>query len=456
MDKKKPPSFKTKDFLNQTETRNIILEELPVGLCLTDLEGAAEYVNQRFGKITGYHQKDIIGKNIFAIGLFPDDIASVIRQQIAARNNGAGTQKWDAHLKRKDGSWIWVVVEGVLIRKTDTPVGLQIAISDITDRKRAEEKIRYQASLLQHVSDAVISSDKEGFIQTWNRAAERIYGWKENELTGKNFHDILRPEYRYHSREEVIQQLKTEGVWSGEIIHHRKDGQPLAMISTISVLKDAVGNTTGFVSVNHDITAQKQAEEALKESEEKYRLMVESSRDAIVISQNDRFIYVNDAFAKMLGYNKEELILRNYQDVYTEEAVQALAERERQRSKGATVLDRYETTFKKSDGTEISVEANVKIIDYHGQKATFAVIRDITKQKEILKTLEETAKRSKNLEGFIPICAGCNKIRDDEKEGHPWVNPYEYFAPRHPDLKFSHGMCPECMQKWYPKYAKKK
>jgi PAS domain S-box-containing protein len=456
MDKNEPPPLKTNDFLNQTDTRNIILEELPVGLCLTDLEGAVEYVNQRFGKITGYQQKDIIGKNIFEMGLFPDDIAKLIRQQIAARNNATDTQKWDAQLKRKDGSWIWVVVEGVLIRKTDQPIGFQIALNDITDRKRAEEKIRYQASLLQNVSDAVISSDKDGFIQTWNRAAERIYGWKADELTGKKFHDILRPEYRYHSREEIIRKLKTEGVWSGEIVHYHKDGQPIAMISTISVLKDAAGNQNGFVSVNHDITAQKQAEEALKESEEKYRLMVESSRDAIVISQNDRFIFINDAFAEMLGYTRDELILRNYKDVYTKEAVQDLAERAARRDRGEAVPNRYETVFKKKDGTEIPVEASIKIIDYHGQKATFAVIRDITRQKEILKTLEEAAKRSKNLEGFIPICAGCNKIRDDEKEGHPWVNPYEYFAPRYPDLKFSHGMCPECMQKWYPKYAKKK
>lgn len=194
-------------------------------------------------------------------------------------------------------------------------------------------------------------------------------------------------------------------------------------------------------------------EKALKESEEKYRLMVEISGDGIVISQKDKFIFVNDAFAKMLGYDKDDLVYRNYKEVYTEKAVNKLKERERQRNKGQKVSNRYETVLKKKDGTEIDVETHVAIIEYKGAKATFAVIRDITKQKEIIKKLQKSAEQTGDLKDFIPICAGCNKIRDDEKEGKPWVSPPEYMAKRLPDIKFSHGMCPDCMAKWYPDYV---
>ncbi|MCD6205718.1 MAG: PAS domain S-box protein [Candidatus Marinimicrobia bacterium] len=456
MQKKDSQSPKKTNHRNKFDDRNTALEELPVGILRTDLKGIIKYVNRQFEEITGYQRKDIVDKNVFEIDLFNDDIRNFFKEQMAGRTSDAHTQNFDIRFKHKDGTWHWVTQKNVLIREAGVPVGFQVAVSDITERRRAEEQIRYQAGLLRHVSDAIIASDKNGFIQMWNAAAEKIYGWKADELKGKIFHDVLQPEYRYCSREEVMTKLKTEGVWSGEIVHHCKDGQPISMTSTISVLKDAAGNQTGLVSVNHDITSQKLAEEALKESEEKYRLLVESSRDAIVISQNDKFIFINDAFAQMLGYPKEELLMMNYQNVYTENAVHILEERKKQRSRGAAVPDRYETVFRKKDGSEIPVEANIRIIDYHGQKATFAVIRDITKQKEILKTLEEAAKQSRNLEGFIPICAGCSKIRDDEKEGHPWVNPSEYFASRYPDLKFSHGMCPDCMQIWYPDYSKKK
>lgn len=207
---------------------------------------------------------------------------------------------------------------------------------------------------------------------------------------------------------------------------------------------------------NKILKERQRMEAALKESEEKYRLMVESSGDGIVISQKDKFIFVNDAFAKMLGYDKDDLVYRNYKEVYTETAVNKLKEREKQRNKGQKVSNRYETVFKKKDGTEIDVEAHVAIIEYKGAKVTFAVIRDITKQKEIIKKLQKSAEQTGDLKGFISICAGCNKIRDDEKKGKPWVSPPEYMDKRFPGVHFSHGMCPDCMVKWYPDHVNMK
>jgi len=182
---------------------------------------------------------------------------------------------------------------------------------------------------------------------------------------------------------------------------------------------------------------------------------VESSNDAIVIRQENRFIFVNEGFVRMLGYTRDELLLMDYLAIFTPEAARNLLERQAQRELGEKVSDRYETQFLKKDGSEMPVEVNVDIIDYRGQKAAFAVIRDLTKQKEIMRELEKSARLTRNLEGFVPICAGCNKIRDDEVGGHPWVSPAEYAAKRLPKVQFSHGMCPDCMKKWYPDYVGK-
>ncbi len=140
--------------------------------------------------------------------------------------------------------------------------------SDISERKRAEEQIRYQAGLLQDVSDAIIATDNHNDIQAWNKAAERIYGWKAEETIGKNFHEVLKPEYRYQSREEVVEKLDREGAWSGEIIHHLRNGRQIPVQSTITILKDAAGGRSGLVSVNHDISERKQAEELLRERDQ--------------------------------------------------------------------------------------------------------------------------------------------------------------------------------------------
>ncbi|MBN2600524.1 MAG: PAS domain S-box protein [Candidatus Marinimicrobia bacterium] len=116
--------------------------------------------------------------------------------------------------------------------------------------------------------------------------------------------------------------------------------------------------------------------------EEKYRLLIENIKDAIVISQFDRFIFFNDQFASMLGYSVSELTMMDYRDVYSVKGVEILRERSARRDRGENVPSQYDTVFRRKDGSEINVEANVSIIQYQGNTATFAVIRDISDRKK--------------------------------------------------------------------------
>jgi PAS domain S-box-containing protein len=140
----------------------------------------------------------------------------------------------------------------------------------------------------------------------------------------------------------------------------------------------------------------------LMKSEEKYRLLVENVNDAIVISQNDKFIFFNNQFAEMLGYSIKELYLKDYREVYSEKSVNILKEREIKRNLGEDVPSRYETVFIRKDGSEIDLEANVSIIEYRGQKATFAVIRDITERKLAEKELAEKEQKYRMLFNLSP------------------------------------------------------
>ncbi|MBU1065033.1 PAS domain-containing protein, partial [bacterium] len=442
--------------LRENEERyRAVVENSHSGILIVGEDYKFNYINDALCNIFGRRREDIIGHDFKEF--LDNDSKSLVADRYLRRQRGEEVPpRYEFNVVRKDGEKRRVEISSTVVRDSQGRARTIAQLLDITERKRSEEQVHYQANLLQNVSDAIIASDKDGIIQIWNPAAEKIYGWKSDEVRGKKFHEIIKPEYHYKSREGVFEKIKADGVWSGEIVHHRKDGQPISILSTISGLKDNSGNQTGLVSVNHDITERKQAEEALKESEAKYRLMVESSRDAIVISQNDRYIFINDAFANMLGYQKADLLMSSYKKVYTEEAIKILEERDKQGSTGEAVADRYETVFKKKDGAEVHVEANVRIIDYKGQKATFAVIRNITKQKEILAALQASIEQSQGLKNFISICAGCNKIRDDEQENRPWVSPADYIVDRLPGIKFSHGMCPDCMKKWYPDYVDKK
>jgi diguanylate cyclase (GGDEF)-like protein/PAS domain S-box-containing protein len=148
-------------------------------------------------------------------------------------------------------------------------------LSMYLEHQRSEERIRFQASLLLNVSEAIIVTDKNSDMQIWNQAAENIYGWKAGEAIGKKFHDLINPEYRYQSREKVLEILKETGAWSGEIIHHHQDGRKIPVQSTITILKDAAGNPAGMVSINHDISERKKSEEAMQQANEKLTCLVQ-------------------------------------------------------------------------------------------------------------------------------------------------------------------------------------
>jgi len=140
---------------------------------------------------------------------------------------------------------------------------------------RAEEQLRYQASLLENVSDAVISTDMNFVIQSWNKSAESMYGWKAHEAIGKPIGALVKAEYPYDSRADVIQKFLENGYYRGEVIHHRKDGTPINIFGSVSMLKDNDGNPAGSVSVNRDITDRRRAEDALKQYSERLEEMVE-------------------------------------------------------------------------------------------------------------------------------------------------------------------------------------
>ncbi len=223
-----------------------------------------EYVNQGALRNIGYTLDEM--KDMTPLAIKPEYTEAAFRELLLPLIRGELDKLAITTIhRRKDGSEYPVEIHLQLFRQEDKSLFFAV-INDISDRRRAEEQNRYQADLLQNVSDAIIATDQDSRIQVWNKAAERIYGWKAGETVGRSLHDILKPEYPYQSREEVVDQLEKEGSWSGEIVHHHRDGNALSFQSSIMVLKGAGGDPSGMVSVNHDISERKQAEGLIRAS----------------------------------------------------------------------------------------------------------------------------------------------------------------------------------------------
>jgi PAS domain S-box-containing protein len=154
---------------------------------------------------------------------------------------------------------------------------------DVTERKQAEDMLQYQASLLHSVSDAIIATDANLAIQTWNEAAEIIYGWQADEVIGRPLQAVVQSVYSTIPESDVIAQVYADGYWRGEVIQTRRDGVSINVLISLSVLEDGEGNPIGIVSVNHDITERKHVEQQALElamEKERVRLLREFISDA--------------------------------------------------------------------------------------------------------------------------------------------------------------------------------
>ena len=143
------------------------------------------------------------------------------------------------------------------------------------ERRRANERNKYHARLLRHINDAVIATDNQFRITSWNRAAERIYGWNAEEVMGRTVDEVLRFGLSQEDQEKAQEILRQESSYRSERIHSRRNGQIIYVEENTIALTDVHGQITGYVSVNRDVTERKQAEEALKENA---RLLTEAQR----------------------------------------------------------------------------------------------------------------------------------------------------------------------------------
>jgi two-component system CheB/CheR fusion protein len=222
----------------------------------------------------------------------------------------------EKEVRTAEGHWY---VRRILPYRTrdDRIDGIVITFVDITERKRAaDETVRRLAAIVENSGDAIFSKELDGTIQTWNRAAEGLYGYTREEAVGRPI-QMLVPADRAEELASIMTRLRAgEYVEQIETERIRKDGQRVAVAVTVSPLRDSDGEVVSGSVIARDITERKQAEKALRESEQRFRLLFEKSLDAILVADDQgRFLMVNEAACQMLGYSSGELLARKVADL---------------------------------------------------------------------------------------------------------------------------------------------
>jgi PAS domain S-box-containing protein len=262
---------------------------------------------------------------------------------------------------------------------------LGYGIKTLRDReaqRRAEEQIRYQAALLENVSDAVISVDQELRIKSWNKAAEQIYGWRADEVLDKPLREILRTDYLDVPLAEVMDALNRTGRWSGDVIQYRRDGRSINVFNAGVQLKDAAGQVTGIVAVNRDMTEHRKTEAALRQSQQQFSLIFEEALDVILIidGRDGHILRANRAVQSVLGYKLSDFIGKHFSILFPpEESQTSDVWLKNLRTYGA-IFEAQE--FLRADGTICYMDVAASLIPWDvDTRVVLATLRDVTERR---------------------------------------------------------------------------
>ncbi|HXJ77799.1 MAG TPA: PAS domain S-box protein [Candidatus Methylomirabilis sp.] len=268
-------------------------------------------------------------------------------------------------------------------------------VQDITDRKRVEdtlraeiaararveETLREQAALLDLTHDTVFARDMNDVITYWNRGAEELYGWSGSEVIGKTTHEVIKTIFP-SPLPDIRRTLLATGRWEGQLVHTRRDGTQVVVASRWALQRDERGHPVAILETNNDITEQRQAEEALRESEEQWRAVFENNPTMyFMVDAAGTILSVNPFGAEQLGYTIGELMGRSVLDVFH------VADRGDVRQNVAACLEQpgravnWEVRKIRKDGSMLWVRETARAMVLKGRAVVLVVCEDITERK---------------------------------------------------------------------------
>ncbi|MFP4642110.1 MAG: PAS domain S-box protein [Dehalococcoidia bacterium] len=365
-------------------------------------DGELKWVNQALADISGYSKDELMSMDYLSL-FHPDDqdfVRDATEQALTGDVSGLPSEM-DLQFLRQDGESRWARIMPALGTYNGRPAIVGNVI-DITERRQEEDALRESEAkhrtLTQELNVGIFrrEPDLEGVLLEANPALVRIHGYdSEEELRNVSPLDLYEaPE----ERKQLYEDLVREGhVADREVRIKRKDGTASWASLSAILIRDDEGNPRYYQGILQDISDRKRVEQALSESEEKFREIFNNANDAIYLHDvtdegvPGQFIEVNDIACEMLGYSREELLTMSPADIAADERIAQVLEMimEQLRSqKGIT----FEGVHKTKEGVRIPVEISSHLFDLGGEKRILSVVRDITERKRAEREINERIK----------------------------------------------------------------
>ncbi|MGD9974149.1 MAG: PAS domain S-box protein [Desulfatirhabdiaceae bacterium] len=342
-----------KSLQESLEKYTVLFDVFPLGITVSDSSGKILETNSQAEVLLGlskpeHERRSINGQEWEIIRpdgstMPPQEYASVI-----ALEEKRKIENCEMGIVRPDGRITWISVTAAPIPLDNH--GVVVTYGDITELKASEEALRFNSWLLKAVQQSVIATDPDGRVIYWNSAAEKLYGWTSQEALNQPIINLIASPSAIGHANEIKERLQAGKCWAGEYLIRHRDGTEFPVEVFNSPIHDENGVFTGIIGVSTDIRDRKQAEEALKQSEERYRVLVENINDVIFeIDATGVATYISPTIEPMSGYSPAELIGHNLFGFVHPEDIGWLTERFREVLAGQTRSSQYRLLKKTGD-----------------------------------------------------------------------------------------------------------
>jgi PAS domain S-box-containing protein len=397
--------------LTMLTNTQLLLHNLPEAVMLLDRDGDIKYANKSATTITGYAAEEMLNKPVSLLYVSDDAIKSEFELSQAYKQGRFFSEGWK---RKKDGSKFWS--EMILTALKDEGgqfIGYTLSLQDTSEKKVRELELRKSEEryrlMVEGVKDyAIFMLDPEGYILTWNEGGKYNKGYTSNEIIGKHFSTFYTAkdlEDKKPERELVI--ARETGKYEEEGWRVKKNGSVFWANVVITTLYNETNTHIGFSKVTRDLSERKASEESLRQSEERYRSLVEQVTDygIFMMDEKGRIISWNEGAKKIKGYTPDEIIGKYFSIFYPEEDI--LNGKPARELKIAVAEGKYE-----EEGWRIRKDgslfwANVVITAVYNNAGIHIgfskVTRDLTERKEGERALRESYDRFRQLADELKI-----------------------------------------------------
>ncbi|HLP00936.1 MAG TPA: PAS domain S-box protein, partial [Opitutaceae bacterium] len=388
---------------NEHRARQLV-ERLPLVTVTCTLDGAITYANPALVELTGRQLNAVVGQSFFDV--YVPHERRVAEQEAFRRflasgalyANSSGTVL-DRAGQPRTIAWQHTRVTGL----RGEPLGVTSLGEDITVRAAEDFHLRLLSLAVEHSPAIVLITDARGAIEYVNARFVEVTGFQPHEVIGRNPEILSSGDAPPEFYREMWETILAGRDWRGVFHNRRKNGEHYWADSRISALRDTSGQIARFIALQEDITERRRTEQALAESEQRFRTLIEHAPVAVIVHSRNRCAYANACAIRLFGYDEDvALDAIDFRSHVLPNSLPVVLARENQTPPGGA-HPMVELDLRRCDGSHIVCESIASHITYNGEPATLALIVDITERRQMLAALEESEARYRTLVEVAPV-----------------------------------------------------